>query len=182
MFHLTPGSRQMRIARPMFRELRRRSGSFARGEQGSGLVEFAVSALVFLTVVFGVMDFSRAIYIDLFLANTAREAARYASVHGASWGSSCSSSTSMSCSATAANVTAYAQSLASAGIKPASLSVSTVWPGTKGNGSDCSAQNVNNSVGCVVAVTTTYPLTFISPLLPHTTYTLTSTSKATIAQ
>lgn len=48
---------------------------------GQALVEFALSAVLLLTLVFGVIEFGRAIYAYSVVANTAREAARFLAVH-----------------------------------------------------------------------------------------------------
>lgn len=48
------------------------------GESGSTLVEFAIGATVFLTVMFGVIEFGRALWTHNALADAARRAARYA--------------------------------------------------------------------------------------------------------
>ena len=47
-------------------------------ETGSTLVEFAIGATVFLTVMFGVIEFGRALWTHNALADAARRAARYA--------------------------------------------------------------------------------------------------------
>lgn len=47
-------------------------------ESGSTLVEFAIGATVFLTVMFGVIEFGRALWTHNALADAARRAARYA--------------------------------------------------------------------------------------------------------
>jgi Flp pilus assembly protein TadG len=47
-------------------------------ERGSTLVEFAIGATVFLTVMFGVIEFGRALWTHNALADAARRAARYA--------------------------------------------------------------------------------------------------------
>src|SRR6266550_6639138 len=50
-------------------------------ERGSTLVEFAIGATVFLTVVFAVLEFGRALWVHNALADAARRGARYAVVH-----------------------------------------------------------------------------------------------------
>lgn len=146
------------------------------------MVEFAAAALLLFTVLFGILECSRAIYIDLFLANTSRQAMRYASVRGASWPSSCTSAASFRCAASSANVTSYVQSIASAGITTSLLTVTTTWPGTDAAGATCTTSSTYNVAGCVVMVRITYAFTFASPLLPKTLLRLTSTSEGTIAQ
>ena len=60
----------------------RQSKQFKSNEQGATLVEFSIAALVFLTVMFGVIEFGRALWVHNALADAARRGARYASVHG----------------------------------------------------------------------------------------------------
>jgi Flp pilus assembly protein TadG len=48
------------------------------GQRGSTLVEFAIGATVFLMVIFGVLEFGRALWTHNALADAARRAARYA--------------------------------------------------------------------------------------------------------
>ena len=54
-----------------------------RGERGSALVEFTVGAFVFLTAVFGVLEFSRLLWTHNALSDAARRGARYAVTHPA---------------------------------------------------------------------------------------------------
>jgi Flp pilus assembly protein TadG len=49
-----------------------------KGERGSTLLEFAIGATVFFTVMFGVIEFGRALWTHNALADAARRAARYA--------------------------------------------------------------------------------------------------------
>src|SRR6266446_2562379 len=57
----------------MFRDVNTKSG-----QSGATLVEFAIGATVFLTVMFGVIEFGRALWTHNALADAARRAARYA--------------------------------------------------------------------------------------------------------
>lgn len=50
-------------------------------ERGSTLVEFAICATVFLTVMFGVIEFGRGLWVHNALSDAARRGARYAVVH-----------------------------------------------------------------------------------------------------
>ncbi|MGQ9553342.1 MAG: TadE/TadG family type IV pilus assembly protein [Anaerolineae bacterium] len=50
-------------------------------ERGQSLVEFALGAIVFFLIVFGILDFGRAIYAYSVVASAAREGARYGAVH-----------------------------------------------------------------------------------------------------
>jgi Flp pilus assembly protein TadG len=53
------------------------------GERGATLVEFAIGATVFLTVMFGVIEFGRALWTHNALSDAARRGARYAVNHPA---------------------------------------------------------------------------------------------------
>lgn len=48
------------------------------GQRGATLVEFAIAATVFLTAIFAVLEFGRALWIHNALSDAARRAARYA--------------------------------------------------------------------------------------------------------
>ena len=50
-------------------------------ERGSTLVEFAIAATVFLTAMFAVLEFGRALFVHNALTDAARRGARYATLH-----------------------------------------------------------------------------------------------------
>ena len=52
----------------------------ARGERGASAVEFALLLPLMLLIIAGIVDFGRAFFIDIQLANAAREGARAAVV------------------------------------------------------------------------------------------------------
>jgi len=154
-------------------------------ERGSVLVEFAVVFIVAMTFLFGILDFSRFVYVYHFVSGAAREGARYAIVRGSTYGSAaCASTTTFACNATAANVTSFVQAITPPGISTSSLTVTTTWPGTAPSGAAtaCSAGSGANSPGCLVQVKVTYPYKFMFPFLPKSTYTITSTSAMVVLQ
>ncbi len=57
--------------------------SSKKDQRGSTLVEFAIGATVFLTVMFAVLEFGRALWVHNALSDAARRGARYAVVHPA---------------------------------------------------------------------------------------------------
>src|SRR2546423_187892 len=59
----------------------RRGRPHGKGERGSTLVEFTIGALVFLTAIFGVLEFSRLLFTHNALSDSVRRAARYAVSH-----------------------------------------------------------------------------------------------------
>jgi Flp pilus assembly protein TadG len=62
----------MKNERVIFRE--------SRSQAGQAMVEFALTALVFFTIIFGVIDLGRAVFEYNLLASSAREGARLAIV------------------------------------------------------------------------------------------------------
>ena len=61
----------------------RRNKLFFSNERGSTLVEFAIGVTVFLTSMFAVVEFGRALWTHNALSDAARRGARYATVHSA---------------------------------------------------------------------------------------------------
>jgi TadE-like protein len=56
-------------------------GRSKKRERGSTLLEFAIGATVFLTAMFAVLEFGRALWIHNALADAARRGARYAVIN-----------------------------------------------------------------------------------------------------
>jgi len=52
-----------------------------KSERGASLLEFAIAATVFLTVLFAVVEFGRALWVHNALSDAARRGARYAVLH-----------------------------------------------------------------------------------------------------
>ena len=133
------------------------TGRFTRrwDERGSELVEFGFISILLFTLVLGIMEFGRAMWINDAVAHLAREGARYAIVRG-------SDSSDIASTAT---VEAHVQSLAG-GV--AGLVVTTTW-------------DPDNDPGSVVQVQVDRPFDSIVPLVPLGAITLTSTSRMVIA-
>src|SRR5687767_3284657 len=55
-----------------------------KNERGATLVEFAIGATVFLTAMFAVLEFGRALWVHNALSDAARRGARYAVLNPAS--------------------------------------------------------------------------------------------------
>jgi len=136
-------------------------------QRGAGMVEFAVVATVFLLLLFGIVDFGRAVFTYHAVANAAREGSRYAMVRG----SSCAVS---GCPATSASIQTYVRGRNSTLMVPSSITVTASWPGITG----CTAGG--NTAGCEVAVTVTYPFHFAA--LPFADIPMSSTSTMIISQ
>src|SRR5437867_7369664 len=53
-----------------------------RGQRGSAIVEFTLVSLMFVTLLFGLVEFGRALFAYSTVSSAAREGVRYATVHG----------------------------------------------------------------------------------------------------
>lgn len=152
-------------------------------ETGSQLVEFALSILVWIFAVLLIAYASFTLYAANFVGDAPDEAARYAIVRGSTWnGSACSSTATVQCMATAANVTAFVQSILPPGLTSSQLSVTTSWPGATASGSSCDTQNGSNSPNCLVKVQVTYTLTYPLPFLTNVALPMSTTAQMTISQ
>jgi len=139
------------------------------GERGSSLVEFAIVTTCALTLLFGVIDFGRALYTYHLVTDAARYGTRYAIVHG-------SACTAPSCPATAAQIQTYVRGLAP-GIDPNAMTVTTTWA----SGTGCSGGSFQGP-GCLATVQVRYTFAFVAPLMPSFSLPMTSTSQMVISQ
>ena len=117
---------------PIARDDRKRS--CLRGEEGAETVEFALTSMIFLMLVFGFITVCFMFFQYNTSAEAARAAARWASVRG----SNCAAAgiiTDGTCNATAAQIQTYAQSLPGAGAMTASVQ----W---------CSSTGITSSTPC----------------------------------
>jgi Flp pilus assembly protein TadG len=130
----------------------------SRSERGSAMVEGALCLTVFLVMVFGIMDFGRAVFAYNSISWAAREGARYAIVRGSSSGHQ----------ATATDVKNYVLSR-TVGMVSSDLGISTTW-------------TPDASAGSTVSVAVTYSFTPFGPYMPVGPWNLKSTSKMIIAQ
>lgn len=129
-----------------------------RNDQGASIIEFGLVVLVFYAFVFGVMDFGRALYSYHFVSHAAREATRYAIVHGAQ----------SSDPATANDIAQYVKNIAPDGIDPNAITVSTTW-------------SPDNTPGSNVRVQVQDNFHFIMPMLLTTQMNLSSASQMVIS-
>lgn len=147
------------------------------GEAGVALVEFALSIVLVLTVIFGIVDFGRAIFAYVWVANTARTGARYAMVSGAF----CLYPDGTSCGANGAQLISYLQN------NSQGIGFTNTCPMTSGSPrgavciqSGCISTTAFSQLPCASGVEATvqvqYQFGFICPYLPLPTWTMTSTS------
>jgi Flp pilus assembly protein TadG len=152
------------------RMVSRRRGLFARMaavDEGSALVEFAMTVPILFTFFFGLIQVCLASYTHQVISETAREGTRYAMVHG----STCvAGNGSTSCTATAAGVSSYLAANGWPNIGGGTLSTLTTYP------------DGNENPGSRVQVNVTYLFPFKIPFVTSSTLTMSSTSVTYIVQ
>ena len=164
--------------------------SMHKEERGDSLLEFAISAVVVFTLLFGIMEFARAMYLYHFVSYAAQAGTRYAIVRGSTWSTACSSSTTgMECLAANSDVQTYVNGIAPPGVDTSKLTVTATWPGTAAGSSGATCANTttpkktnDHNPGCKVQVVVSYPFTFIAPFMPTATHTFSATSVQAIQE
>lgn len=138
------------------------------GERGTTLVEYGIVLTLLLMMLFGLIDFGRALYSYHFVSNAAREGTRYAMVRGYNC---------QGCAVTGPEIQQYLDNVP-AGIDPSQLTVTTTW---NPNGS-ANCTGPQNAPGCVVEVKVSYNFNFMLPFLPRSTVLMQSSSQMVISQ
>lgn len=158
------------------------------GEQGGSLVEMALSCLVLIPILFGIIQLSIGLYCYHFAADAAREATRWAIVRGSTcngiFGAGyCAPTSANSSGALNSDIAQYVRTLG----YPYSTSVTTLtkWC-TKGASipatwTTCSTTQ-NNAPGNLVQVTVSYSYPLAIPFIKKNTINLSSVSSMTIVQ
>ncbi len=145
-----------------------------RRERGASLPETAIVMSVLLALTFGIIDFGRAMYTYSFVAQMAREGARWAIVRGSQ---SCSNSGNNlpQCNASAAQIKSYVQSLSEGATIASSIQVpNPIYT--------CPTGISTNAPTCTISLTVSYPFTFVLPFLPKAGILMSSTSQMVISQ
>lgn len=165
------------------------------GETGSTLVEFAFVFMLFMAMVLGGMEFSRALYAYHFVSSAARQATRWAAVNGADCGndSSCNGTNGMNSGpASSTDIQTYVTSHVPAGIDATKVTVNqggeSFWPVNADSPAVCAGSAgppavapVPNAPGCTVQVKVSYDFNFLIPFVYDSPITLSSTSEMIIA-
>lgn len=167
-------------------------------ERGSVMLEFALSAIILFTLILGVIGLSMGVYTYEAVNQYARDASRYAIVHG----NGCSYSTttggvttSHSCSIAttcAASGSSYICTDANTALK--TYLNNEIYPGINGNSlaitnlyskapgaSQCTVTDCNGS-GDQVTVTVSYPYLYAIPFLRSRSFTMHASSTMIISQ
>jgi Flp pilus assembly protein TadG len=100
------------------------------GQKGSAIVELSICFLGFFMLTLGALDFGWAVYAYNFCTFAARDASRWATVHGSSsaTSSNCSGSPGIAggCAANSSDVSSYVSAMA-VGLNTSNLTVTTTW-------------------------------------------------------
>lgn len=159
-----------------------------RGQRGSSMVEFAVASSLLLLLMFGIVEFGRALYMYHTVANAARIGARWAMVRGSY---SCSAVNPVdNCDASPAAIQSYVQSVVPM-TDSGSLSVATAWSTGVLHDATCPAAPDpapgtltagTNDQEHLVCVTVSHPFTFAVPFVSNATLQLSSTAQMIVSQ
>lgn len=154
-------------------------------EEGSSMLEFAFSAIVFFILVFGCIGVSMAFYTYEVINDYARDAARYAMVRGkscllADLTTSCSIGTGSTANTA---LKTYLNHQIYPGINGANLTVTTAYAKAPGAG-QCTTSPLTtcNGSGDQVTVTVAYPFLYKIPFVPQRNFTMNATSTMIISQ
>lgn len=158
-------------------------GQLVHEETGNTLLESALCLSLVLLVIIGIMQCSLAVYTEHYVESAASSGARYATVRGSTYsGTSCATAASYYCEAGASGILNYIQTNAAPGIKASNISVTASWPGTTGAGGTCNNAQGNDSPGCLVTVTVSYPFRFMLPAPLNKSITMTASRSTIISQ
>jgi Flp pilus assembly protein TadG len=142
-----------------FRHAHSRTGGLrSMASRGQAMTEFSLVLPVFILLLFGTIFFGNIVYAYSYVSYAAREASRYAAVHG---------STNKN-PATSSSVQNFVTQ-ETAGLNLKQLSVATSW-------------SPDNNPGSTVKVQVQYNMPFSVPLVTSTTLQLISTSQMVVAQ
>jgi Flp pilus assembly protein TadG len=135
-------------------------------EEGSTLIEFALTFSVLLALIFCVMEICLVFYSYDMISDCAREGTRYAMVRGAS----CPNTTSPTCEVNASQVNSFVSAVKTPNLGNGTMTVATTYP------------DGNESPGSRVQVKVTYVFPIKMPFVPKNSLTMSSTSVMYIVQ
>jgi Flp pilus assembly protein TadG len=158
----------------------------SRGEEGSAILETALSIVVLFTFLFGIMETGFALYSYHFIADAAREGARYAIVRGSTAGTTpCAAPGLATCIAQGGtdtgDIATYVKTLGFPGINPSYMTVNSAWS-IYAHGTTCPVSPPCNSPGNLVRVIVTYNFPLNLPFFPPKTFAMSSTAAMIIQQ
>ncbi len=146
------------------------------GEDGATLVEMALSALLLLAFIFGVMEICLALYSYHYISEAAREGTRYAIVRGYSCNSWASA-----CPASASDIQNYVKGLGYPGIDPSRMTVTPTWSAYASGFSCPPAPSPCNSIGNLITIQVRYNFPLSVPFVSLSSISMSSTSAMVIS-
>lgn len=135
-------------------------------EHGQALVEAALTMPLILAFAFTMIELCLAFYSYCTISESAREASRYAVVHGAT----CKDANNASCTAPAASINTYATSIGWPNLGAGVMTANTTFP------------DGDQNPGSRVQVTVTYVFPINLPFVPPNSISMASTSLMYIVQ
>lgn len=168
------------------RELKEPRRQDVRSEEGTALIEIALTIAVTLSVLLGLLEMTMAFYAYHFVSDAAREGSRYAIVHGSD---SCTNTPNLTnCNATADQIKTWVKGLGYPGIDSSKMSVTTTWLTATTSGtpatttwSTCSTGTCN-APGNMAKVVVSYAFPMHLLFLSKNTLNVSSTSEMVISQ
>ena len=139
-------------------------------ERGAVIAEFAIVSTIVMTMIFGIVEFGRALYTYHMVSNAARIGTRYAIVRG----TDCAQTMPGCTAATSSDIQAYVRSVSPV-VDSNSLEVTTTWSNSPG----CVDAG---GAGCLVTVTASYTFSSPVPLLNMASIPMSSTSQMVMSQ
>lgn len=135
----------------------------------------ALTMIILLTILFGLIEMCLALYSYHFVSDAAREGTRFAIVRG----SACAAP-GYECNATAPQIQTYVKGLGFPGINPSNMTVTTTWSAYPA-GAVCASPACNDP-GDLVTVKVSYNFPLAIPFVKASTLTMGSTSAMVISQ
>ena len=139
-----------------------------RAERGATMAETALILSTVFVLLFGIIDFGRAMYAYAFVAQLARQGARWAIVRG----SACSLLDH--CNASQSDIQTYVRSLSEGATNANNTNVTSVWT--------CPAGLSGNAPGCTITVTVRYSFSFMLAYLPGASIPMSSSSAMVVSE
>lgn len=156
-------------------------------QRGVSMVENAIVMGLLLLMLFGIVDFGRALYTYHLLDNAARLGARFASVRGARCVHTATPDP-WPCPIvppdSAGEIQQFVQSQSTL-LGIGNVTVTPSWTGQDANGNPypgCNQDGTFEQPGCPVTVTVTYTFQFLAPIVSSASIGMSSTSQMVISQ
>lgn len=152
--------------------MKMRTGRQRNGEAGTALVEFAITMVAILILLFGIVDVGRALYAYDWVSGAARVGTRFAMVRGAT----CTGGLPGGCPALKSDVTTYIDNTA------IGLNQSDITVNARCIVGETSFALLPCAPGTSVYVQVQYNFSFITPFIYHTSWLMSSSSEMVVTR